>query len=121
MHEFDDPRATEKFISDLTASKLKSSTDVDSCTALVAKADRRFEATFDHLKKKGAPIACKSGCAFCCHLRVTVAPHEAIALFRYLRSQIPPALAQEIHDATPGNASHHAQHIVKGGQGIVTF
>ncbi len=108
MHELEDPRATESFISDLTARTLKSSTDVDSCKALVAKADRRFEATFDQLRKKGAPIACKSGCAFCCHLRVTVAPHEAIALFRHLRLEIPAALAQEIERRVLANADQIA-------------
>jgi Fe-S-cluster containining protein len=104
MHELEDPRAASKFIFDITVSTLKDGTDVDSCTALVARADARFESTFDHLRKKGAPIACKSGCNFCCHLRVTVAPHEAIALFRYLKSQIPAAVAQEIEQRVLANA-----------------
>jgi Fe-S-cluster containining protein len=109
MHELTDPRAATQFIRDVTASTLKNGTDVDSCTALVAKADRRFEATFEHLRKEGAPIACKSGCSFCCHLRVTVAPHEAIALFRHLRSQIPASLAQEIEQRVLANAAQIAQ------------
>jgi len=108
MHELTDPRAAEEFIRDVTASTLKNGTDVDSCTALVAKADRRFEATFAHLTKEGAPIACKPGCSFCCHLRVTVAPHEAIALFRHLKSQIPAALAQEIEERVLANAARIA-------------
>ena len=108
MHELDDPGAAQKFIFDVTLSTLKSGTDVDSCTALVARADRRFEATFEHLGKQGAPIACRSGCSFCCHLRVTVAPHEAIALFRHLRSQIPAPLAQEIEQRVLANAARIA-------------
>jgi Fe-S-cluster containining protein len=108
MRELTDPRAAEQFIFDATVSTLKRGTDVDSCTALVAKADRGFEATFDHLRKRGAPIACKSGCSFCCHLRVTVAPHEAIALFRYLSSQIPAALAQGIAQRIQANAERIA-------------
>ena len=108
MHELTDPRAAAQFIFDVTVSTLKNATDVDSCTALVAKADRRFEATFDHLRKEGAPIACKPGCNFCCHLRVTVAPHEAIALFRYLRSQIPAAVAQQIEQRVLANAGQIA-------------
>ena len=108
MHELTDPRAAAAFIRDVTDSTLRSGTDVDSCTALVAKADRRFEATFDHLRKDGAPIACKPGCSFCCHLRVTVAPHEAIALFRHLRSQIPAPLAQEIEQRVLANAARIA-------------
>ena len=109
MDEIKDPRAAERFIFDVTVTTLKSGTDVDSCTALVAKADRSFEATFENLRNKGAPIACKSGCSFCCHLRVTVAPHEAIALFRYLRSEIPASLAQEIERRVLANAEQIAQ------------
>jgi Fe-S-cluster containining protein len=109
MHELKDPRPAAQFIFDLTVSTLKSGTDVDACTALVAKADRKFEATFDQLRKKGAPIACKSGCSFCCHLRVTVSPPEAIALFRYLKAEIPAALAQEIEQRVLANADQIAR------------
>jgi Fe-S-cluster containining protein len=34
-----------------------------------------------------APIACRSGCAFCCYLRVSVRPHEALTLAAALREQ----------------------------------
>jgi Fe-S-cluster containining protein len=109
MHELEDPRAVGQFIFDATVSTLKSGTAMDSCTALVAQADRRLEATFDHLRKKGAPIACKSGCSFCCHLRVTVAPHEAIALLHHLRSQaLPGSLAREIEQRVLANADQIA-------------
>jgi Fe-S-cluster containining protein len=109
MDELEDPRAAGRFVFDTTVSALKSGTDVDSCTSLVAKADRRFEATFEQLRSKGAPVACRSGCSFCCHLRVTVAPHEAIALFRYLRSQIAAALATEIEQRVLQNAERIAR------------
>jgi Fe-S-cluster containining protein len=108
MDELKDSRPAAQFIFDVTVSTLKRGTDVDSCTALVAKADRKFEETFEHLRKKGAPIACKSGCSFCCHLRVTVTPPEAIALFRYLRSEIPDTLAQEIEQRVLANADQIA-------------
>jgi len=108
MHELEDPTATGRFVFDVTASTLKSGTDVDSCRSLISKADARFETTFDHLRKLGAAIACKSGCSFCCHLRVTVAPHEAIALFGYLRSEIPASLAQEIEQRILANAEQIA-------------
>ena len=103
-----DSRPAAQFIFNVTVATLKRGTDVDSCTALVAKADRKFEETFDHLRKAGAPIACKSGCSFCCHLRVTVTPPEAIALFRHLRSQIPATLAQEIERRVLANADQIA-------------
>jgi Fe-S-cluster containining protein len=108
MDKAKDSRPAARFIFDVTVSALKRGTDVDSCTSLVAKADRKFEETFDHLRKEGAPIACKSGCSFCCHLRATVAPPEAIALFRYLRSQIPATLAQQIEQRVLANAERIA-------------
>jgi hypothetical protein len=104
-----DPRPAAQFIFDATVTTLTGGTDVDSCTALVAKADRHFEATFEQLRQKGAPIACKSGCSFCCHLRVTVTAPEAIALFRYLRSQIPASRAQQIEQRVLANAEQIAQ------------
>ncbi|MEJ0008739.1 MAG: hypothetical protein WDM77_20850 [Steroidobacteraceae bacterium] len=104
----EEPRAIAQFVLDATVSALKKSTDAGSCTALIAKADRRFEAAFERLRKAGAPVACKSGCSFCCHLRVTLAPHEAIALFHYLKTQIPAALAKEVQQRVLGNADQIA-------------
>ncbi len=103
-----DPRPAARSIFDATVGALKSGADVDSCTALVAKADRSFEANFDRLRQKGAPIACKSGCNFCCYLRVTVTAPEAIALFRHLRSQLPAPLAHEIEQRVLANAAQIA-------------
>jgi Fe-S-cluster containining protein len=108
MHELEDPAATAQFIFDVTAGTLKGGTDAGSCTALLAKADARFDATFEHLRNRGAPIACKAGCSFCCHLRVTVAPHEAMALLGYLKSEIPDSLAREIEQRVAANAERIA-------------
>src|ERR1700761_4980852 len=109
MSEPEDTSAAAQFIFGVTSSTLKGGTGVESCTALVARADQRVDATFARLRKAGAPIACRSGCAFCCHLRVTVAPHEAIALFGQLRSQLPAALGQEIERRILANAERIAQ------------
>jgi Fe-S-cluster containining protein len=109
VDELKNPRAAAQFIFEVTVSTLERSTDEDSCTALVAKADRSFDATFDQLRQKGARVACKAGCSFCCHLRVTVTAPEAIALFHYLRSEIPASLAQEIEARVLANADRIAQ------------
>jgi hypothetical protein len=45
------------------------------------------------------------GCNFCCHLRVMVLPHEAIALFRYLQSRMPAASAQAVRRRMHEHAS----------------
>jgi Fe-S-cluster containining protein len=104
MHELEDAEAAARFIFETTLGTLKDGTEVDSCTSLLAKSDERLATIFEHLKKQGAPIACKAGCSFCCHLRVTVAPHEAIALYGYLMSEIPAPLADEIQQRILANA-----------------
>jgi hypothetical protein len=71
---------------------------VDVCVALVGQVDRLLEQAAAHLQADGASLACRAGCNFCCHLRVMVLPHEAIALFRYLRSRMPVAIAEQVRE-----------------------
>ena len=104
MSEFDNPTQAAEFAFKITAESLKRSTDVDSCVALASKVDERIEATLAQVKQSDSPIACKAGCSFCCHLRVLVRPHEAIALFRYLRSQISDEKASVIEAKVLANA-----------------
>jgi Fe-S-cluster containining protein len=109
MNELKDPTAAAKFAIATTANTLKRSTDVDSCVALAGKLDRHLDAALTHAKQiLGAPIACRAGCSFCCHVRVEVLAHEAIALFRYLRSQIPEEQAQAIAAKVVANADRLA-------------
>ena len=88
MSDLDNPTQAAEFAFKLTSEGLKRSTDVDSCVALVSKLDERIEATISQANNPDVQIACKAGCSFCCHLRVLIRPHEAIALFRSLRSRI---------------------------------
>jgi Fe-S-cluster containining protein len=88
MSEPDNPTQAVEFAYKTTVEGLKRSTDVDSCVALASRVDERIEAIISRVDNPGEPIACQAGCSFCCHLRVMVRPHEAIALFRYLRSRI---------------------------------
>lgn len=92
-----DPATSAKLAVDTTASTLKRSTDVDACVALAGKLDRHLDAALAYARQSlGAPIACRAGCSYCCHVRVDVLAHEAIALVRYLKSQIPEEQAQAI-------------------------
>ncbi len=72
------------------------SSDVDACLALVGRIDQLLEEAARYLPQAAAPLACGVGCHFCCHLRVMVLPHEAIALFRHLQSRMPEGLARQV-------------------------
>jgi Fe-S-cluster containining protein len=55
-------------------------------------------------RAEGAPIACAAGCTFCCHQRVGIFPYEAMALYKYLRTQQPPAEVTAIEQRILANA-----------------
>ncbi len=42
------------------------------------------------------PLGCASGCAYCCHLKVTASPPEIIHLARHLRATREPAQIEEL-------------------------
>ncbi|MGC1457646.1 MAG: YkgJ family cysteine cluster protein [Steroidobacteraceae bacterium] len=86
----------QQFAAQAVRGTLGHSTDVDACVALVSRVDRLLEEAAQHLQEAGAALACRVGCNFCCHLRVNVRPHEAIALFRYLQSRMPAATADRV-------------------------
>jgi Fe-S-cluster containining protein len=85
---------------------LGNATDVDSCMALAAGIDSLIDQAFQHFQKDGAGIACRAGCSFCCHLRVMVYPHEAIALFRYLGSRMPKEQVNVVRQRVIENAEN---------------
>jgi hypothetical protein len=84
----DEPDDGRLFGTAIVQQTLGCSTDVDSCVALTKRINRLLSQALEHFSAEGG-IACRAGCNFCCHLRVMVYPHEAIALFRYLGSSMP--------------------------------
>lgn len=94
-----------QFAAEAVRRTLGRGTDVDACVELTGRIDRLLEQAATHLQSSGAHLACRAGCNFCCHLRVNVLPHEAIALFRYLQSRMPAALAQQVRTRLRHNAS----------------
>jgi Fe-S-cluster containining protein len=91
--------AVQQFASQAVRRTLGQATDVDACVELTGQIDRLLDQAAAHLQGSGARLACRTGCNFCCHLRVNVLPHEAIALFRHLQSQMPTTLAHEVRTA----------------------
>jgi hypothetical protein len=65
----------------------RTSTD---CATACASLARELDDAFGAATRAGTPLACAPGCDFCCHLRVSVFEHEAIALIDHLRARLPP-------------------------------
>jgi hypothetical protein len=104
----DDPAELGKpqqFACEAVRATLGTSTDVDSCVQLASRIDALMSQAIEYFRREGAEIACRAGCSFCCHLRVMVLPHEAIALFRYLGSRIPREQTQLVRQRVLENAA----------------
>jgi Fe-S-cluster containining protein len=94
------PQAVRRY----AAETLARNPDAAACEAVSRKVAAAFDAELAAAKAAGAAVACAPGCAFCCHLRVGVLPHEALALWHHLRTQVPAAEAAEIERAIHANA-----------------
>jgi hypothetical protein len=85
------------------------------CAAVCGRLARELDDAFAAARHDGATVACESGCDFCCHLRVSVFEHEAVALVHYLRTRLTPhdAAAAErriVENATRIDSMTVAQH-----------
>jgi Fe-S-cluster containining protein len=87
-----------------TADELAQSCGATTCTALSRRQNGMIEAEIETAKRAGAAVACKVGCSFCCHQRVSVLPHEARALLDHLRTKSPPLEAAAIEHRILDNA-----------------
>jgi len=97
--------AAQQFAVQAVHHTLGQRTDVDSCAALTRRINGLLDEAFQHFQQDGAALACRAGCSFCCHLRVMVYPHEAIALFRYLGSRMPREQTTVVRERVVQNAA----------------
>jgi Fe-S-cluster containining protein len=91
-----------------TLSRLARSSTPETCAALCRRVAGVLDTQAAALQRAGAGIACASGCNFCCHLPVAVFAHEAIALFRELRTTLPKDTANDIERRILDNAARIA-------------
>jgi hypothetical protein len=96
------PAATATF--EHTAAALRASSDSASCAALCRRLNGVIDARIEALKNAGAGVACAPRCDFCCHLRVDVFAHEAVALLDFLRTGASPQDAAAIERRIRDNA-----------------
>jgi hypothetical protein len=106
----DQPDSPEVYVAAAAVREtLGRATDVDACVALVRRTADLLGSALEYFRAHQAGIACQAGCSFCCHLRVMVYPHEAIALFRHLGSALPGPQAQLVRERLRSNAARLRQ------------
>ena len=97
------PAATATF--EHTATALRASCDAATCAALCRRLNGVIDAKIGALKDAGARVACEPGCDYCCHLRVDVFAHEAVALLQHLRTQASAEDAAVVEQRIRANAA----------------
>ena len=63
------------------------------CAAVCGRLACELDDAFAAATRAGTAVACAAGCDFCCHLRVSVFEHEAIAVLHHLRTRVSRAVA----------------------------
>ena len=103
-----------------TTQTLAGGCNASSCAALCKRHNAVIEAEIETLERESAVLACRPGCDFCCHQRVSVLPHEAFALLDHLRTHATAAEAALIERRIRDNAlridgmtlsQHHAANL----------
>jgi Fe-S-cluster containining protein len=72
-----------------TVEHLREGGHLAACAAVCRRLAAVLDAELVAAQAAGAGVACAAGCSFCCHLRVTVFPHEALALLSHIRARLP--------------------------------
>lgn len=88
----------------------------DAVVAIVkeakARADRAWGGLAAEVEAAGpAPIACRAGCAWCCHQPVAILPAEALAIAAFLRRTMAPTALSALIERLPTTA--HAPAVAK--------
>lgn len=88
---------------------LKASKAADQVAQLVQDFLGRISERFDaDCAKHDIRLACQAGCAYCCHTRVEVLPHEALFIARYVRETQPAMQQQQLIERLKSHADRAA-------------
>jgi hypothetical protein len=89
----------------VTKELVDASCSPNDCAAVCRRLAREIDDAFASAKRAGTPVACAAGCDFCCHLRVGVFEHEAVAVLHHLRTRLPQADAAAAERRILANAA----------------
>ena len=77
----------------------------DPVSALAASFRRHEQLLDTALAESGARLACREGCAYCCHFKVDVRADEALAIADFVRTRLDDATRQTVLAAAERNAA----------------
>lgn len=93
----------------LLTEALKTSKAADHVAHVVQGFLQRVSERFDaNCATHGIKLACTAGCAYCCHTRVEVLPHEALFIARYIRFTRSEAKQQQLIEHLQSRAEQAA-------------
>jgi len=90
---------------DITKKLVGAGCSADDCAAVCQQLAREIDNAFAAATRAGTPLACAAGCDLCCHLRVSVFEHEAVAVLRHLRTHLSQADAAAAEKRIMRNAA----------------
>ncbi len=88
-----------------TKERIDASSSPDACAAVCGRLAREIDDAFAAAKRAGTQVACAAGCDFCCHLRVSVFEHEAVAVLHHLRTRLAHADVSAVERRIVANAA----------------
>ena len=88
------------------ARTIRSTSSSEELFAVVESAQRELVAVQEYLLgKSGGALACKEGCAFCCHLTPEVKAHDLIRIINHLETRCSESQREEIRRQAERNVS----------------
>jgi Fe-S-cluster containining protein len=78
--------------------------DAASCAGHCAETNAVLEGELQHFAAEGSAAACAPGCAYCCHQRVSIFPHEALSLLHALREEMSGTVRASVESRIRANA-----------------
>jgi len=87
MDHADAENALSELFSDILMSCLNAEATVEDCCFSLEKITTLSESIVSrvHAEQSGVPVACSSGCSYCCHAQVKLTPLEAVVLFFWMK------------------------------------
>ena len=109
----DGARESQRYADYFRRKGLTKQSILDSVQLTYERSNVYFDTVYDYFEQTGKfDIACKKGCAFCCHTMVSVVPPEAFFLANHIETAFDRETSRKMIDRI---IAHDAEHRTKSG------